>query len=896
MPLSSGEKLGPYEILAPLGAGGMGEVYKARDTRLDRLVAVKTSRTEFGERFEREAHAVAALNHANICTLHDVGPNYLVMEYIEGSPLKGPLLLDQALKYGVQICDALDAAHKKGITHRDLKPANILVTKAGIKLLDFGLAKLSTTAQAAKRPSEATLTMALTGRNEIVGTLYYMSPEQLQAQGTGQEIDGRSDIFSFGLVLYEMLTGKRVFEGSSPASVIAAIMERPAPSIADVAPPALDRTLRKCLEKDPDARWQSARDLKDELQWIAGASTGIPAVKQPARPPRRREIAAWVAASIFLAGLAAAIWLRSPSGVSNLPLTRVTWDAGVSASPAISPDGQLLAYSSDRDGQNNLDLYVQRAGGGTPVRLTHTDEDESEPAFSPDGSSIAFSSSAGGDSIYVIPALGGEPRLLVRGGHSPRYSPDGNWIVYWSGPITSGNPTAEGMGRVFMIPSSGGTPRQIRPEFLVARWPVWSPDGRLIVFQGVAPGNSSDAFDRFDYWVTPVEGGKAESSGLLARLHRAKMSSVLFELTSWTRDGLYFNLPLGVDVTWGGDAKKVYRCHLDGKGRASGDVVQLTGGTAVDGGAVVSGGGRMVFASGGQRVNVWGLPVEANTGKVTGPPYRITDGLAPTIHPDLSPDGHKLLFDAERNGKREVWERDLATGKEAVVVTGRDGVSGGKFLGATGLIRYFGGDDTDVLDPTTGEVRKMNTPGGLGDFARGKKLYLWREDRPLPSFDLLDLSSGKRTPVLQAEHVPLYLAQFSPDERWIVFLAFFGPGHSAIYVTRTRGFQEIPRSDWQPVIESRDPVDKPRFSPDGKLLYFTLDRNGSRSVQAVRFDPGSGRPIGDPFLVYDFRSPRLSMLAVNLSDLELCVAPDKIVMLLAESNWNIWMTELNARP
>jgi len=149
--------------------------------------------------------------------------------------------------------------------------------------------------------------------------------------------------------------------------------------------------------------------------------------------------------------------------------------------------------------------------------------------------------------------------------------------------------------------------------------------------------------------------------------------------------------------------------------------------------------------------------------------------------------------------------------------------------------------------------------------------------------------------VLQAEHVPLYLAQFSPDERWIVFLAFFGPGHSAIYVAGTRGFQEIPRSDWQPVIESRDPVDKPRFSPDGKLLYFTLDRNGSRSVQAVRFDLGSGRPIGDPFLVYDFRSPRLSMLAVNLSDLELCVAPDKIVMLLAESNWNIWMTELNAR-
>jgi eukaryotic-like serine/threonine-protein kinase len=219
MPLQPGDKLGPYEILAPIGAGGMGEVYKARDTRLDRIVAIKVSKTEFSERFEREARAVAALNHPNICTLHDVGPNYLVMEYVEGAPLKGPLPLEPALKHAVQICDALDAAHKKNITHRDLKPANILITKQGIKLLDFGLAKLGSagTGQAAKPPDDATLTMALTGRNEIVGTLYYMSPEQLQAQANGQEIDARSDIFSFGLVLYEMLTGKRAFEGSSPA-------------------------------------------------------------------------------------------------------------------------------------------------------------------------------------------------------------------------------------------------------------------------------------------------------------------------------------------------------------------------------------------------------------------------------------------------------------------------------------------------------------------------------------------------------------------------------------------------------------------------------------------------------------------------------------------------------
>jgi len=299
MPLSAGERLGPYEILAPIGAGGMGDVYKARDTRLDRTVAIKVSKTEFSERFEREARAVAALNHPNICTLHDVGSNYLVMEYIGGTPLKGPLPLDQALRYAAQICDALDAAHKKGITHRDLKPANILVTKQGIKLLDFGLAKLNTAVT--KPMTDATLTMALTGKNEIVGTLYYMSPEQLQSQATGQEIDGRSDIFSFGLVLYEMLTGKRAFEGTSPASVIAAIMERPAPSISDIAPPLLDRVLARCLQKDREARWQSARDIKAALDLVAleaadnqitGSSTyrNGSGPQRPQRPSERRSL------------------------------------------------------------------------------------------------------------------------------------------------------------------------------------------------------------------------------------------------------------------------------------------------------------------------------------------------------------------------------------------------------------------------------------------------------------------------------------------------------------------------------------------------------------------------------------------------------------------------------
>jgi eukaryotic-like serine/threonine-protein kinase len=292
----------------------MREVWKACDTRLDRIVAMKFSQEKFSERFEREAKAISSLNHPNICTLYDVGPNYLVMEYIEGTPLKGPLPLDLALKYAVQICAALDHAHKKGITHRDLKPANILVTKAGIKLLDFGLAKLASAGvgQAPKPPNDATLTMALTSKNEIVGTLYYMSPEQLQSQANGQEIDGRSDIFSFGLALYEMLTGKRAFDSSSPASVVAAIMERPAPSIADVAPAALDQVLKHCLEKDPDNRWQNASDLKAALALAAMPAAPV----SLASPAPAQHPSLWMAATAvatIAAALATWAWWRHPT-------------------------------------------------------------------------------------------------------------------------------------------------------------------------------------------------------------------------------------------------------------------------------------------------------------------------------------------------------------------------------------------------------------------------------------------------------------------------------------------------------------------------------------------------------------------------------------------------------
>jgi serine/threonine protein kinase len=400
--LVPGTVIGPYEVAALIGSGGMGEVYKARDVRLDRTVAIKILPAALADdidaraRFEREARAVAALNHPHICTLYDVGPNYLVMEMVDGQPLAGPLPLPRALELALQILSALDAAHRSGITHRDLKPGNVLVTKQGVKLLDFGLAKLNTNAAAISMAQSLahasshspTRQQALTGEHMILGTVHYMSPEQAQ----GKPADARTDIFSFGLVLYEMLTGRRAFDGTNPASVMAAILERDAPSVAGAAPPALDRLLRRCLAKDPEERWQSARDVSHALAMV-GDST---AAQGTAVTKRRTLTVASLAG--FLTALATgmalwATWPRSEAERRSLSFNltppadtefQFSPDAGGSA---MSPDGRSVAFVALTKGTPRL--WVRALDSLTARELPDTDGARL-PFWSADSSAIAF--------------------------------------------------------------------------------------------------------------------------------------------------------------------------------------------------------------------------------------------------------------------------------------------------------------------------------------------------------------------------------------------------------------------------------------------------------------------------------------------------------------------------
>jgi eukaryotic-like serine/threonine-protein kinase len=470
MPLSAGDRLGAYEIISQLGAGGAGEVWKARDTRLDRIVALKISKQEFSERFEREARAVAALNHPHICQIYDIGPNYLVMEYVDGVPLQGPLPLEQAAEYANQILDALDAAHKKGITHRDLKPANILVSRAGIKLLDFGLAKQN----GPLKETDATLTQAITGEGEIVGTLQYMSPEQLQ----GKEADARSDLFSFGCVLYEMLSGRRPFEGANAATVIAAILDKePAPL---PVPPALERVVRTCLSKDPANRFQTAPELKRALAW---------AFEQPAVASSRVRGTWWIA-------IAASLVIGVLVGWAVAHFSRAAVEAH--------------AFRFDIVPPGNGRFTIGAGSGGI--------------ALSPDGQTAAFVATLGGRSALWVRTLDGtvvRPLFGTEGAYSPFWSPDSKSIAFFA------------EGKLRRIDLSAPTATAICDTLGPGRGGAWTDDGRILfaslatsILQVPASGGTPVPLTRFDpangdaahYWPQALPGGNflylAQSSKL----------------------------------------------------------------------------------------------------------------------------------------------------------------------------------------------------------------------------------------------------------------------------------------------------------------------------------------------------------------------------------------------
>lgn len=888
----TGQHVGSYQILEKLGEGGMGVVYKARDSRLNRMVAIKFLPANIAadavrkQRFIHEARAASALNHPNIIVIHDIGVDggrdYLVMEYVDGKTLdalipRAGMKTREALKAAAQVAAGLSRAHEAGIIHRDLKPSNIMVSKDGlVKVLDFGLAKLTEIAEPA--PSDATKTsLPVSEEGTIAGTVAYMSPEQAE----GRKLDPRSDVFAFGSVLYEMLSGRRAFDGESRISTLAAVLNRD-PQPLEGVPAELDRLVRRCLRKEPERRWQTMADLRIALEELADESFSGAAIPASPRPPNRKR--AWlVAAGVVLAavaGLAAlAKWrtLSAPNPAGPV-LTRLTDDDGVAVTPAISPDGKLVAFASDRSGEGNLDIWVMQTSGGQPIRITQDKANDTSPSFSPDSSKIIFRSERDQGGIYVIAALGGDAKLLVPLGREPKFSPDGKWVAYVYGD-NGGNLNKR---QVYVIPVAGGTPKEVSGNLHGVDEVVWSPDSEnLLVWALDVAGKVAVR----DLWLLGVEKSAVTPLLLRERVQGGLPSQNAFP-KMWLGDFIYFGA--GRDL-WRIEARR---------NQLVGNPERITAGTSsLVLSSVAYDGGKPVLALAARELDtsIWFSQGDTVRGKTVGEPRKLTHSLADEYSSTVSGDGTKMAF--ARRGR--VWIQDLASGKEMEGPETGYPVIKLNFDGSRLAYpaRPTGGALSMVSPPLQSPVVLRNRNSTVTDFSRDGKYAIIREtvsstDPTTLRLSILEIASGKESVLTQNQKWILSAGKISPDEQWFALHAQNSLTTRQLFVAPFRTSSTVNQSEWIPVTDGTHLDRNPAWSPDGKLIYFLSERDGFRCVWAMPYDAAAKKP-GEPFPVFHAHSPRLSLSFTNDTSLVgLNVTKDGLIFAMQELRSNVWLARL----
>jgi Tol biopolymer transport system component len=787
MSLTPGTRLGPYEIASPLGAGGMGEVYRARDSRLGRDVAVKvlpqhlSSNSEVRARFEREAKTVSSLNHPHICTLFDVGregdTDYLVMELVEGETLankigRGPLTTAEVLKIGTEIADALERAHRAGVIHRDLKPGNVMLTKSGAKLMDFGLARATGLAGASASGATAlthspTVAQPLTAEGTIVGTFQYMSPEQLE----GKESDARSDIWALGCVLYEMATGKRAFDGSTQASLISSIMRdqpRPMVELAPMNPPALERATSQCMAKDPDDRWQSAGDLKRELEWIrGGSSAGVPA------PVARRggnKLMTRIAVALALVAVAAAAFVigthRSTGGESArlLRFEIPSPPGGVFAGPAevaLSPDGEMLAFDvAPRDSAGAARIFV-RLIGSTDARVVAGTDGGNLPFWSPDSRSLGFFAKG---KLLKVSLDGSQPVVLCD-------APDSRGGCWSTNDVILFAPNNQ--GPIARVSASGGASTPVttvdaaKHEF-GHRYPQFLPDGKHFLYVAVGAGNKFTTFAGSLAGGSPVavcEGGSA-----------ARYAAPGFLLFLETSNGY--------------GSRRLLAQHFDpAKLRTEGDPILVSAGVRSNNIAypnvTVDAHGTLVV----QRYEDARSDLEFRNR--SGAVVREVAKQLATFGGAPSPDGSRVAYEAGDPG--DLWVRDVATGVSRRLT----------FNNAFFFTLMWSRDGKRIayspqVAGTTYEIRTKAADGSSADSLvfRGPALFSlplsWSADGrwimaqcsdSTGAYDLwrIPMAGQGKPEMYQRTPESEVGAEFSPDGRWLAYIAS-QDGKNTLYV------------------------------------------------------------------------------------------------------------------
>jgi Tol biopolymer transport system component/predicted Ser/Thr protein kinase len=842
MAILPGKTVGPYQILSAIGAGGMGEVYKARDTRLDRTVAIKVlsahlaDRVDLRERFDREARTIAGLNHPHICTLFDVGHqdgiDYLVMEYLEGEtladrPKRGPLPMEQVLQYAIEISDALDKAHRNGITHRDLKPGNIMLTKSGTKLLDFGLAKLQQEAKPATPFSElVTIQGGETAEGTILGTLQYMAPEQVEAR----PVDARTDIFAFGAVVYEMATGKKAFEGRSQASLIAKILETDPPPISSlqpVTPPALDRLVKKCMAKEPEKRWQAASDVCDELKWIAeqgqGTQAAMPVLGDIAKRGVRERLG-WLVASVAIlvaVVLAAAVfYFRRPSmELKAVHFTVAPLEKGTLPLPgtgpnffSVSPDGSKVAFVA-AGANRQLQLWLRDFDSPSAQPLPGT-EDAWAPFWSPDSRFIAFTT--GGSSLKKIPAAGGPAETIT----ASSADGGGTWnrdgvILFSTGPGSA----------ILRVPSAGGSPTPVTSmdgsqQAIIHAWPYFLPDGKHFLYSIIASNS-----ERSGIYVGSLD---SKDTKLILKAH----SSALYAPPGYllfNRAGTLLAQPFDAD-----------RLELKGDAIPIAEGVQFN--SAIGKAAVtVSANGVLAYRlvpTAAQNKLVW-VDRKGAEQALAAPPH-------PYRNPRLSPDGQRVAVTIDELGSQE-WLLDTKRGT-LTRLTFEGSYNGALAWTPDGKRVAFGSDRAgqrnlfwQLADGSGGTER-------LATSDRSQIASSWSPDGQTLAFEQTDSGTGYDLFVyrLGDRKVETFLQtrfneiapRFSPDGRWLAY-ASDESGRTEVYVQPYPG----PGGKWQISTEGGT---EPVWARNGELFY----RNGDK-MMAVETNTKANFSAGTPKVLFE---------------------------------------------
>ena len=848
MSVVAGNRLGPYEILSRIGAGGMGEVYKARDTRLDRSVAIKilpaelAQNAQFRIRFEREAKAISQLEHPNICRLYDIGEvpdstggrdlaspsmQYLVMELLEGESLadrlsRGPLPLSDVFRFGMQIAEALDRAHRGGIVHRDLKPANVMITRAGAKLLDFGLAR---SAQVDVGLDGATQHKPLTQEGTILGTFQYMAPEQLE----GLEADPRTDIFALGTLLYEMATGVRAFDGSTKTSLIAAIVSqdpKPLAQIQPLTPPAFEHVVSRCLAKNPDDRWQSAHDIAEELRWIAEAGSQAGVAAPVIARKRSRERLAWSLVAILAIAAAGMGWLYSR--VAPQTSRNTVWDltapAGKrfnsvgdeSGATVLSPDGTMAVYSA-ADGPKT-ELWLRTIATGTTKAIAGT-EAASFPFWSPDSKHIAFFKYgalrrvdlAGGAPITICPAGS------ARGGSWGR---DGTILF-----------TPDTQSAIFRVPAAGGTPEPVTKIDLAKhsthRWPWFLPDGKRFLY--LAANHQSPTGGENGIYIGSLEGDAPR------RLLQVTSNAIYVDgFLLFAREHTLMAQAMSESGTLLGEAVPIADNALNDAGIWRGAI------SASEDGLLVYHTGRASALSTLRWVDRSGKELG-----VVGEPGSYWDL-------DLSPDGQKLAM-AIGDPQREIWISDLQRKTRTRFPIERAWAGAASFS-PDGSTVYF-----DVVRDGQGSIMSRRvTGGGEARVADTQEFPTTRTVAPDGSSILVDDRRGRivRIPLnppgkpevlTKGNKVEIHPA-YSPDGKWIAYAAD-QDGRFEVLVTAVAD----PAQKWQ--ISSAGGV-APRWNRNGKEIFY-IDL--SNRVHAVSLEQaGNDLTIGTPAPLFTFTPRPLS--------------------------------------